>query len=346
MKIKAKDAMNRWVEATVSDHRYNAFDHYLKTHPHILGFGAGDDFGKPSANDAQEAHAFAVSQLAYEEEGLFARKYAPKKYIDLIGNTISYAAGPGKESVEYEVVDQVGMGKRVSPAGTNLPTADVSSSRKSIAIAHGGVKYGYTTQDLRASAFFKRPLPEGRRLTAMEMYQRHMNFVALQGEAGSNFTGLFNNASVTAANRPSGAVWDAATADTIISDITVGLTNVKIATKDTDFPTKIVMPISSYSRLLIPRSSASDITVLEFIKRIYPGLDIQSADELAILGGSSSKRVVFFNPMNDNMVLHLPMPLMFRAPQEVDLATNVPGEYRYAGLEIRRPATVYYMDAV
>jgi hypothetical protein len=346
MRIKAKDARNNWVQAEVDDHRVSAFDHYLKSHPQILGHGAGDDFGKPSATDAVEAHAFAVSQLAYEEQGIFERKYAPKKYIDLLGNTISYAAGPGKESVEYEIFDQVGMGRRVSPAGTNLPTVDVSSARKSFPIAHGGVKYGYTTQDIRASAFFKRPLPEGRRLAAMEAFQRHMNFVALQGEPGSGFTGLFNNASVTAANRPSAAVWDAATADTIISDLTVGLTNVKFATKDTDFPTKIVMPITSYSRLLIPRSSNSDITVLEFIKRLYPGLEIYSADELVNLGAASSKRVVFFNPMNDNMVYHIPMSLVFRAPQEKDLATEIPGEYRYAGLEIRRPPTVYYMDAV
>lgn len=314
--------------------------------PDLFGFGAGDKYGKRSAQDAVEANNFAVSQLAYVESKVYETQYAKMRYEELIGSCISYAAGEGATSVEYEVMDQVGMGRRISPSGGDIPYADVASARVNMPVANGGIGYRFFTEELRNAAFSGRPLPMKRMMAAQTGWRRHMNVVALQGEAASNFTGLFNNAGVTSANRPSGAVWDAATADTIISDLQAGLNAVKVATKDNDYPTRVAMPISSLQRMQIPRSTNSDTTVQEFMERTNPGLKFVSCDELATLGSGSTKRVVFFNPIDENMVLHLPMPQRFLAPQFQDLEIKIPGEYKYGGLNIRRVKSCYYMDGV
>jgi hypothetical protein len=336
---------SRLVQVDVSDSRIAAFRYFLGRHPELLADGPMLPSGR-SAFDAVEANNFAVSQLAFVEQKEYERWYAPMMFEELLGPTISYQAGEGATSVEYEVVDYVGIGRRISSMGGDIPYSDVGMVRVSMSVAQGGAGYQYNTEDLRNAAFSGRSLPTQKLKAAIMMWKRHMNLVALQGEAQSNFTGLFNNAGVTAANRPSGAVWDAASADTIISDITAGFSAVKVATKGMDTPTKIAMPIASYELLQKPRSTNSDTTILEFLKRTRPGLEIYAVDELSTLGAGSTKRVVFFNPTDENMVLHLPMPLRFLAPQLQDLNIKVPGEYKYGGLNVRRVVTAYYMDGV
>ena len=333
-------------DVEVNDHRVAQLTHFFAMHPEIFGFGAGERYNKKTTGDAVEANNFAVSQLAYLETKEFTRTYQPLMFETLLGSTISSAAPEGATSVEYNVMDYVGMGKRINPAGTDIPYADVASSRWSIPIANGGIGYQYNTEDLRTAAFTGNSLPAAKLRAAIASWRRHMNRVALTGEAPSNFTGLFNNALVTAANRPSAAVWDAATADVIIADLTAGLTAVQIATASTDYPTKIALPVATYALLLKARATTSDTTILEFMKRVHPGLEFYAVNELATLGVGATKRIAFFNPTDDNMVLHLPMPVRFIAPQFVDLAIKVPGEYKYAGLNIRRPLTAYYMDGV
>jgi len=346
MRIKAKDEAGRWINAEVDDNRYASLDAFFRNHPDILGNGAGGAYGRSSARDAVEAQAFVVSQLAWNEPGVFERQYQPMMYETLLPGVISYAAGEWAQSIEYTLVDYVAMGRRMSPAANDMPFADVAYARISKPVAYGGEGYFYNQEELRIAAYLQRPLPTDKLNAANIGFRRHMNKVALQGETSSNFTGLFNNASVTAANRPSGAVWDAATADTIIADITAGLTAVQVATVTNDFPTHIALPVSSAALLLKPRSTASDTTVLEFIKRLYPGLTITAVTELVTLGAGGTKRMAFWNPGNDNMKFHIPMPIKFLAPQMDVLRVVVPGEYKYGGLEIRRPATAYYMDGI
>jgi hypothetical protein len=38
--------------------------------------------------------------------------------------------------------------------------------------------------------------------------------------------------------------------------------------------------------------------------------------------------------------------LRFLAPQLVGLGVQVPGEYKYSGVEIRYPKSAYYMDNI
>jgi hypothetical protein len=334
------------VQAEVSDHRIEELRHFFGRHPEIFGFGAGRFYGRNGARDAVEANNFAVSQLAYVEQKVYEKQYAKMRFEEVLGPCISYSASPGATTVEYEVMDYVGMGKRISPSADDIPYADVASARIPMTIANGGIGYRVTTEDLRNAAFNGRPLPMRRMEAAMLAYRRHMNFVALQGEAGSNFTGLFNNASVTAANAPTGA-WATATADQMVADLNFGMAAVRAATKDNDYPTVIAMPIFAIERLNIPRSTNSDTTVQEFFLRTHPGLRIISCDELlGIGGGGTNNRIVFFNPTDDNMVLHLPMTQQFLAPQYVDLAIKVPSEYKYGGLNIRRLPSVYYMNNI
>jgi hypothetical protein len=346
MLINTIDENSLDVRVDVDEYRVAAWDHFLRSNPHILGYGVGSRFGKPRALDAVEAMNFAVSQLAYVEQKEFLRQYQPQLFETLLGAAISREAGAGAQTVEYEIVDDAGMGKRISPASNDIPLADSASSRKSLPVALGAIGYQYNTEDIRISAYTNKPLTLRKNRAAQRGFMSHMNQVALLGEAGSNFFGLYNNSSITASNRPSGAVWDAATADTIINDLISLMTSVLVQTKNNSAITIIAMPISSYGLLIKPRGTQSDTNILRYILGIYPGLTIVPDDILVNAGAGGTKRVVGFNPDNDNMVLHMPMPLTFLPPQFVDLNVKVVGEYKYAGLEVRRILSAIYMDGV
>lgn len=348
MKIKTIDGSGRAVSADVSDTRVAQWQHYLASHPGILGMGAGEQFGKGSARDAGEALAFAVPQLAFVEPGVYAKEYPQLLFEQLLGSAIQVNQAPWATSIVYEISDYSGKGRRLAngTAG-DVPYADVASARISKEIQRGGIAYRYSTEDLRISAYLQRPLPTRKLEAALLAFRQHMNDVALIGEAQSNFTGLFNNASVTAANRPSGAVWTAATADTIISDITALLTNVMTASGKTTNTVKIIaLDVVSFQILMRPRSTNSDTTIKSFMEQSYPGLQFIAVPQLATLGAGPSKRMVGFSPDDNNMAMHITMDVTWRAPQEENFDTKILGEYKYGGLEIRRPYTMYYMDGI
>lgn len=344
MRIETKDEAGLPTVFDADPDRVAHFNHFFTANPGILGMGAGGRYNRGTAKDATEAQAFAVSQLAYVEQLTYARQYQPVLFETLLPGVINYSAGEWAQSVEYQIVDYSGMGKRMSPASNDVPFADVAYARKAIPVAYGGVGYFYNQEELRTSAYLGRPLPTEKLKAAMNGYRRHINVVALSGEAASNFTGLFNNASVTVSTPA--AAWSGATADQIISDFTKGVSAVQAATFNNSTPSKVGVPITQFGYLLKPRSTASDTTVLSFVKSIYPGLEVYPIAELATAGAGAVTRMVFWSPDDDNMVLHVPMPLRFLAPQPDVLRIVVPGEYKYAGLEIRRPSTVYYIDAI
>jgi hypothetical protein len=57
-------------------------------------------------------------------------------------------------------------------------------------------------------------------------------------------------------------------------------------------------------------------------------------------------RAVAYEKSPDVLKLHLPMPLRFLPIQPRYIEYYVPGMFRMAGLDIRRPAAVRYLDGV
>ncbi len=332
------------VRAEVDDQRHEEIADFVRSNR--ASFRTGDHrgmWGHGYVKDATEAESFVIGQLTYLEAKAFARWYQPRRYQDILAGCIDSSAGPHAKAVDYLISDQVGIGQRINAKGTNMPLVDVAYAKQTIPVALGGIGYDYTVEDLVTSAFLGQPLPMTKQVAAIEAFQRHMNFMALQGEL--NFKGFYNNSGVTAANRLSGATWNAATADTIVNDIIDGYANYRTATGGNEVPTMMIFPLSSRQKLYAPRATTSDTTIETFIRQT---LKVEIFDDVALetLGSGSTKRVVYAAPKNDNVVLHMPRPLQFLAPQMENLNVVVPGSYKYAGVEIRRVLSVRYMDGV
>lgn len=302
------------------------------------------------AKDAQEGLSFMVSQLAYTEAGIYTRQYTPMQYERLV--PLSSEAGEWAETIRYQTYDSVARGRRASSRADDINLVDVTAGEKVMNVAPGDIGYHYTQQELVQSAYLRRPLPQGRMEAAMDGFRRHMNDVALNGE--SDLKGLFKHTAIGKINPPSGGSWSSKTPAQILGDLNAGLFQVFNASSNNDVPDTVVLPSAAYAYInSTPRSDNSDMTILEYFKAnnlykdyvggeitVLPGFGLETA------GTSSGTRALFYVKNIDRIVMHVPQPLRFMAPQLRGQAVFVPGTYRYSGVEVRYSKSATYMDGI
>lgn len=335
----------------VDEARFNAFDS-LRLNP-VLASLIADGSTIRQGRDAQEALAFIVSQLAYTESQVFEKQYTPMQYEQLI--PVSYEAGEHADSIRYEIYDHAGRGKRTTGKGRDINLVDVAYADKSFPVMNGNIGYDYTTEELRRTAFLRRPINERKLNAAIDGYRRHMNDVGLFGETASGVTGLFNNANVPQGNAPVGA-WQTGpkTEAQILSDVNALILNVWSNTAYNDQVTDVAMAPSAYAYIAsTPRSANSDKTILQYIKenniaKVERGIDIRFVPGYGLdaAGAAGTRRMMGYVKSDTRLVMHVPLPLRFLAPQLIGLSVQVPGEYKYSGVEFRYPKSAYYMDGI
>jgi hypothetical protein len=331
----------------VDESRFNAFDRLRALSGLIIG---------SEGRDAQEAMAFVVSQLAYTEATTFDRLYTPMQYEQLI--PITNEAGEWAESIRYEIYDYAGRGKRTSGKGKDINLVDTAFADKTFPVVNGDIGYDYTTEELRRSAFLRKPVPERKLAAAIDGYRRHMNDVGLYGEA--NLTGLFNNANVPHGNAPNGAWLTTQAADPvngpsrILYDLNALINGVWTTTQYNDQITDVVIAPLRYAYIAsTPRSPNSDKTILQYLKenniaKLERNIDLKftAGFGLDTGGAGGTARMLGYVKSDMRLVMHIPLPLRFLAPQLLGLAVQIPGEYKYSGVEWRYPGSAYYQDGI
>lgn len=300
------------------------------------------------AMDAQTGIGFLISQLAYTEAQVFSRMRPPMQYAQLI--PISTEAGDWADSIRYETQDHVGRGKRISASAQDIPMANVLIGEGGMPVQLGGIGYEYSTEELRRTAYLRRPLPTAKLNAAIDGYERHMNDVGLNGEI--ELPGLVNNPQITAGTAPNGS-WSADAPDEILADVNYGIQKVWTNTAYTDVVTTIALPPDEYALLFTTRLPNTDLTLLDWVKAHNIAMtergqqiELVAVAGLQGAGTGGTNRALFYVKRPDRLVMHIPMSLRFLAPQAIALMTKIPGEYKYSGIEWYYPQSGYYMDGI
>lgn len=316
------------------------------------------------AEDATEATGQLVSQFAYTEAEVYNREYQDMQFRQLI--PISSEAGPDAETVRYQVYDRVGQGKRISGAGKDIPYSDVATSTTEIGVVTGGAGYRYTQDELLKAARMIRPLPAERMATAIEMSERHLNQVAMLGErtdvAGqAQFYGLLNQAGVTPVNDGTSGynhAWaDAATTfDKILADVNKLILKFWTDSNFTLFPDTFGLAPQCFEPLATRYNALGTRTLLQMLeesnlatartKKPMNFVPILQANNVGIAGSAATgkSRCVLYCNDKRRLVFHVPMPHRFLAPQPEGLSVDVPGWYKYAGVNLRYGYAMVYAD--
>jgi hypothetical protein len=236
---------------------------------------------------------------------------------------------------------------------------------KTFPVNHAAIGYEYTTQELRATAFLRRPLPERKVKAAMNAYERFLNVVGLLGRTKKGLTGILNNTTITHAVSPSGLAWNGTsgiTAAQVVADFNFGLNAVWQGSKHTVIPNTVAMPSFAWQYINSAPATGTagpfQISILEYLMNnnlckskgggpltIIPVYD---ADTVANggngPGASAASRTVYYRKTDQDLIQHVPLPLRFLAPELRGLKVKVAGECRYSGVEVRRPPSFYYQD--
>lgn len=300
-------------------------------------------------NDAPEAMAFVVSQLAHVEATVYKREHQALQYKELV--PIDTSAGDYATSVVYQMYDYAGRGKRHSGRGKDIPKVDVAYAQKTLPIVLGVIGYDYSTEELRQSAFLRKPLDTSRAEAAMDAYERHMNDVALFGE--EELTGLFNNPYVPVV-APSVTDWIGKTPAQVLAAFNALIVQGWTNTNYIEMFNTILLPGTVLAWLAsTPRSDNSDMTILEYIKENNIAktersitLDIRTGFGLDTAGTGGTKRAMLYNKDPGKVKMHIPMPIKFLPPQANGLLFEVPGEYKYGGVEFIYPKSALYADGL
>jgi hypothetical protein len=75
-------------------------------------------------------------------------------------------------------------------------------------------------------------------------------------------------------------------------------------------------------------------------------INITAGYGLDTAGINGTARMLGYVKSDTRLVMHVPLPLRFLAPQLVGLSVEIPGEYKYSGVEWRYPSSAVYYDGI
>jgi len=302
--------------------------------------------------DAQETVFFA-RQLESIEATVYRLLQRELKYRDLI--PVSNRDNAGANTITYRMLTQVGMVKVIANYADDLPRVDVYAKEYSANVKGLGGAIGYSTQDIRAAMMAGVDLDGEQAASLRRATREKENNICWNGDTETGLLGVLNNTNVPTQAVPTGTggyTWALKTADEIINDIRLGTSKVRTQSKGVHQADTMLLPIPQYDIIAgLPRSTHSDVTVLQFVlnnKEAYGLSTITTLPvelELAFTGGTEDGAVIY---EKDPEVLEqrIPLELILQPVQPRNLEFIIPGEARNAGVVIRRPLAMCFLTGI
>ena len=322
-------------------------------------------FNNMSFQDAQQsALNFLVSQLSVIEPQVYRIQYPDIQYPNLI--PVDTSGNEWAKSVTFFSQDEVGQADWFHHMANDVPLADVTREKHEVGIEMAAIGYHYTLEELGQMAMVPGTnLPTDRASAARRAYEEFVDGIALRGQPNANNTakgwkGLINEPSVTvttvqADGNGNSTTWSNKTGDQIIRDVNAGITGVYTESLTVEMADTVLLPVALFTLLgSTPRGPNTDVSVLEWLMRynVYTAqtkqpLTIRAVRGLETAAGDGGGRMVVYRNDPQVLKLRIPMPHRFlQVWQRGPLRFDVPGIFRLAPLEIRRPKAIRYVDGI
>lgn len=307
--------------------------------------------------DAQQALGFLISQTSAIEAEVYRIQYPDIQYPELI--PVDTGAPEWAKSVTYFSMDRVGRAEWYSHLAKDLPKADIERTKFERGIEMAGIGYSYTLEELGQAMMIPGfNLTSERAEAARRAYEEFVDERALLGDTQKGWDGLVNATGVTATDAPNGASatpdWESKTADEILADVNALLTGVWTASSTVEMANTLLLPLSKWSLISTLRLGDTNMTVLQFLQQnnAYTAqsgqpLTIRAVRGLETAGDGGTTRMVAYRRDPQVLKLHLPMPHRFLPVwQTGPIQFDVPGIFRFGGVEVRRPGAARFMDEI
>lgn len=308
--------------------------------------------------DSQQALGFLVSQVAHIESQVYEIKYPDIQYPALI--PVDTSAHEWAKSITFFSTDKVGAAKWFDGNANDMPRADVARNKHDSGIEMAAIGYGYNLEELgQAMLIPGTNLTVDRASAARRAYEEFVDAKLMSGDSTKNFSGFMNYSGVTAVTAAatgtgSSPLWSAKTADNILADVNDSISAIQVGTLTVELADTVLLPWARFNSIASKRIDATTMTVLEFLLKynVYTAitgqpLTVRAVRGLETAGSGSSARMITYRRDPSVLKAHIPMPHRFLPVYQVGpLSFEVPGIFRFGGLEIRRPGAVRYTDGI
>jgi hypothetical protein len=249
----------------------------------------------------------------------------------------------GAESVAWLEAGNVGAAGIVATNATNIPYADVQG-QLNLGKAHTiATAIQYTTQDLRAARLQGMfDIATLKAASAREAYDRQLDELIRLGSVPSSITGIVNAPGSWDVTATTGTWTTVATPSQMLADFYLAYNAIRTGTNGVENPNTAVFAQPLWNRISTTQNSiASDVTVLEFLKRAYPNISLWKEDSgLDAAGATGGYCVMLYDRSQTRVEALLPMVLKPLPMERKGLVFEMAFEARYAGLATHRPKSI------
>lgn len=304
----------------------------------------------------QEALGFVVSQTSYIETQVYQTQYPDIQYPQLI--PVDTSANAWAKSVTYYSSDKVGRAGWFHAYAKDIHVADVDRAKHEVGIEMADIGYRWNLEEINQALMIPGTnLSADRADAARRAYEEFVDDAALRGKAEKSFSGLLDYPGITtvlAGIEGGHTVWDQKTADAIIQDVNDALSGVYVESLQVEMADTILLPVQALIILSTKRVPNTMASALQYLlqNNVYTlttgrPLTIRAVRGLETAGQNGSGRMVAYRRDPQVIKMHIPMPHQFLPVfQTAPMVYDVPGIFRLAGLEIRRPGAVRYVDGI
>jgi hypothetical protein len=302
----------------------------------------------------RNAALFMTRELEAVEAELYRFKERELKYRILI--PVSNRDNPGAETITYRMYSHVGMAKIITDYSQDLPRADVYGQSVSQPVRSLGIAVGYNHQEIRAAMMAGISLETEKAAAQRRGTREAESRIAWTGDSATGIPGLLDNANIPVQAAPNGAGgtadWAGKTPDEIIADIRLACSTIRSQSKGVHNPDTCLLPSEQYDLIAgTPRSTHSDVTILEFIMKEKSAFGLSTVEPMygeldnAFTGGTEDG-AVFYEKSKENLELRIPLELQVYPMQERGLELIVPGESRIGGVVVRYPLALLFFTGI
>lgn len=306
----------------------------------------------------QQALSFLVAQTSYIEPQVVRIKYPELNYAQFV--PIDSSANEWAKSITFFSIDMVGQADWFNHMARDVPIADIMRQKHEQGIEMAAIGYRYTLEELgQAMMLPGTNLTTERAAAARRAYEEMCHNICMYGDARKNWQGLTNSTLPPVINIATSfaaqvATGTAASLGAILQGVNAILTNIWQSSLTVEMADTLLLPLGTMSLLSMTQLPNTTMNLMEWIKKnnMYSqetgnDLMIRGVRGLDTAGASGNGRAIAYRRDPDVVKIHIPMTHRFLPVwQTGPIVFDVPGIFRLAGLEIRRPGAFRYADGV
>ncbi len=309
--------------------------------------------------DAQAAYPFVLAQGRNIETKIYQKRYPTFNYgahVPVVTEGNQWSIG-----TTFFTVDSTGEAKFLSGNANDMPLNSATKDMLSHDFAMIGSGWEWTLEEINQASLYGIDLNATKAMSAADKVERLLNTLAMSGSTEKNWTGLVNNATVTATNvaadgTAGSTYWTAKTPTLILRDVNTLLNSIRSTSAEVEWADTLRLPPAAFRDIATRAMGTGDgtLTVLEYLKKnnTYSAetglpLDILPLRELATAAAGSAGRMVAYRKDPEVLRFHLPMPRTVLQPRQKSIMGFETGLIaRTGGTEIRLPKAMGYGDLI